>query len=298
MVLRPKSVYFCKPIQGDRRTICVYEYLLVHLGRVIALHVFQNDRRSRFAFTLIELLVVISIIALLVGILLPALGSARKTAQDAQCKSNLRQLGQVFHMYVTDDLGGYLPPGYTYYHPASHGLSGNLGVWHGWYLSKYFGQDGVISRYEGFGGTYLRCPTQEEDCDHTYGINYHSSHAGPWGWTNTDYSYGNLLMDGRRLDDQENNWYMTTDIHSRDCGNGAYPNYTAFVYRPNGWTINVDWDGDSILDSSHYFITTSGPYNGTGPWHFQSGNHLFRDGHVDSRNLYQWITNENGLWGP
>ena len=72
-------------------------------------------RRDRKAFTLIELLVVMVIIALLVGLLLPALGRAREEARKTQCRSNLRQIGLAMQMYSNDNKG---------YLPALYGLSG------------------------------------------------------------------------------------------------------------------------------------------------------------------------------
>jgi len=68
-------------------------------------------RTSRHAFTLIELLVVLAITAILIGLLMPMLSGARRASKSVQCKSNMRQLGQMLQLYANDNGGWYFPVG-------------------------------------------------------------------------------------------------------------------------------------------------------------------------------------------
>jgi len=75
------------------------------------------------AFTLVELLIVIGIIALLIGMIIPSMESARATARAVQCQSNLRQIGIILQIYANDNNGWVYPVG-----PEMNGKPTTLGT--------------------------------------------------------------------------------------------------------------------------------------------------------------------------
>ena len=242
--------------------------LTVHLSRV-------------WCFTLIELLVVISIIALLISILLPAMREAKRQVKVVHCMSDLRSLGTGIGAYVSENDGLY---------PTPSCINGN------WVASQYTPIDNLQNMMDIAGGVpeMYHCPLLAGNRPSDFPA-----------WNNPDLEPLNKFFS----DVAPGHFYpstgfhlpfivIDTNVHGQQYGSGLDWDWT-FSGNPNGPWVPGDSSAISIMDNNTSQV--SGQSGGTPnsdwrkPHHsghagwapFRESNSLWGDGHAVTRTTPQ-----------
>ncbi|MCC7349007.1 MAG: type II secretion system protein [Phycisphaerales bacterium] len=217
------------------------------------------NRRIK-GFTLVELLVVIGIIALLISMLLPALGKARESAKRAACASNLRQVGLLWQMYANEHKGFF----------PDHGI--------------------------GFGNWTLITPDLHDIFDNQYKFNHRAFYCPDW---NTDVNGGDpdYLWANPRTDTTPHTYTVGYSIYMPQGNTIAWNNALGNKLPP--LMKNSDKRAAEIplaFDETNLY---GPPYNSTITYGYSThyskgpkpdgGNALFGDGHVVWRPFSEMI---------
>ena len=225
--------------------------------------------RSHNGFTLIELLVVIAIIAILAGMLLPALGNAKTKATGIQCMNNGRQLMLAWRLYI-DDFQERLPQSYGPYEWVHGSLDFSTSNRSNWDIDQDLSK-GLLWTYCGKAARVFKCPAD----------------------LSTVSVKGAKMPRVRSM--SMNGWIDSTDVEGFSPGYRVYKKFSDFSDPgPTQTWVFMDEREDSINDGE-MIVSMNGFPSQPAQWkivdypagyHGKAGGLSFADGHSE---IKRWL---------